>query len=178
QVDRPVVAQAGRRGDVVHRDHRGVRGHLVGRIRHLQGDGVAAVVRVRVARGQCAGGVGTAVPEVPVVGQCPDPARGGAGERDARRLVGRLVHAGVGRRGPVDGDDGGVVGEPAVLVLDPGLDRLAAGGGEGGGRGGGGDVGHVPGAVVVEVEAVLEPGRLVRGRHIGLPGEGDRDRAV
>ena len=82
--------------------------------------------------------------------------------RDAR-LEGRHVATGEGhRRGDVGDRDGrGVVGEAAVLVDDPATDGPAARavGQVGGrhGRRGARRVGHLEGAVVVEVVAVRKP---------------------
>src|SRR5262249_38141044 len=106
-------------------------------------------------------------------------ARAGALEGDGRSLVAGQVGPGVGGGGGgVDGDGGGVVGEAAVLVRDPtpccvGASRRV---GEGSRRAGG--VGDLECAVVVEVEAVLEPRCHVDGGGVGPPGHGERDRTA
>src|SRR5262249_24771674 len=103
----------------------------------------------------------------------------GALEGGGRGLVAGRSRSGVGGGGGgVDGDGGGVVGEAAVLVRDPTPSRVRPRCcvGEGSRRAGG--VGDLECAVVVEVEAVLEPRCHVDGGGVGPPGHGERDRTA
>src|SRR5262249_32957567 len=135
-----------------------------------QRGGVGAVIRVGVAGGGSR--AGGAIPECPAIRE--SRARAGGPEGDGRSLVAGQSGSGVGGGGDgVDGDGGGVVGEAAVLVRDPTPSRVRPRCcvGEGSRRAGG--VGDLECAVVVEVEAVLEPRCHVDGGGVGGVGEGE-----
>src|SRR5262249_56544569 len=135
------------------------------------GGGVGAVIRVGVRWGQ---GSGCGRPVAECAGVAQPLACAGALEGEGGSLVAGQSRSGVGGGGGgVDGDGGGVVGEAAILVRDPTPSRVRPRCcvGEGSRRAGG--VGDLECAVVVEVEAVLEPRCHVDGGGVGGVGEAE-----
>src|SRR5207244_2021938 len=128
-----------------------------GRVQHVPDAVVVEVVAVLEARG-LVDGRGVALVAKGERQRAAGVLRAVVGERGRRRDVGDLHRVRQGRG-------------TAVLVSDPAAHGVGAVVGEGVGDGGVGDVGQVPGAVVVEVVAVLEAGLHVDGRRVGLVDE-------